>query len=69
MKTALNTINIQLQLACMFLSNVKAVLKARNISSNEHNASPALSCKYKLQKAATVINIAAAAFLHVLKCL
>ena len=26
----------------MFLSNVKAVLKARHISSNEHNSSPAL---------------------------
>ena len=26
----------------MFLSNVKAVLKARNISSTEHNASPTL---------------------------
>ena len=35
-------INIQLQLASMFLSNVKAVLKARHTSSNEHNASPTL---------------------------
>ena len=32
----------QLQLACMFVSNVKAVLKARNISSTKRNASPPL---------------------------
>ena len=31
-------INIQLQLAFMFLSNVKAVLKAKNISSTKRNA-------------------------------
>ena len=43
-------INIQLQLACMFLSNVKAVLKARNILSTERNASPA----YTLQLTPTL---------------
>ena len=38
MQTDANMVNIQLQLACVFLSNVKAVLKAKNISSTKRNA-------------------------------